>query len=62
VTLHVEFGQFDSYGETLDDENDTSELEGDSILISPCARIDEIGGMWTKDDTAESGNGGLADV
>jgi hypothetical protein len=31
VALHVELWQFDSYGETLDDENDTGELEGDSI-------------------------------
>ena len=56
MLLHVVFRQFDAYGETLDDEDNSREFEGDLIRVSPCSRVDQVRGMWTEDDAADGGN------
>lgn len=53
MLFHIVFGQFDADGETLDDEDDSRELEGDLIGVSPCSRVDQVGGMRAKDDSAD---------
>ena len=62
MLLHVVFRQLDADGETLYDEDDSGELEGDLIGVSPRVRIDEVGGMRTKDDTAYRGDRCFTDV
>ena len=62
MALHVEAGQFDTDSKALDDEDDAGELDGDNVGGAPAVGVDEVGGMGTEDDTAEGGNGGLANV
>ena len=62
MLFHIVFGQFDADGETLDDEDDAREFEGDLIRIAPCVRVDQVGGMGTEDDAADGSDGGFADV
>lgn len=62
VTLHVELWQFDTNGKTLHNQNDTGELQSDTVLVSPCAGVDKVGCMWAKDDTTDGSDCSLADV
>lgn len=62
MLLHVVLGQLDPHGETLHDEDDPGELEGDLISVAPGEGIDEICGVRTEDDPTEGRDGGLADV
>lgn len=57
MLLHVVFRQFDPDGETLDDKDDSRELESDLIGVSPCSRVDQVGGVRAKDDSADGGDG-----
>ncbi len=62
MLFHIVFRQFDSNGETLDDENDSRELQGYLICISPCSRINQSYRVWSKDDSAECGDCCFANV
>lgn len=62
MLLHVVFRQFDPYGKALHDKDDTGEFERDLIGIAPCSRVDQIGSVGTKDDAADRGHGGFANV
>lgn len=39
VPPHVCFGQFDSHSKHLNDEDNTGQLEGDLVCVSPCEWI-----------------------
>ena len=62
MLLHVVFRQFDSDGETLDDEDDARELESDLISVAPCSRVDEVRGVRAKDDSTDSSDRCFSDV
>lgn len=62
MLLHVVFRQFDTNGETLDDQNDAREFEGDLVGVAPGERVYEVRGMRTEDDAADGGHGGFANV
>ena len=62
MSLHVRLGQFDTDGETLDDEDDARELERDQVGVAPRQRVDEIGGMRSKDDAADGCHRSFSDV
>ncbi|KAG7150159.1 hypothetical protein HYQ46_000915 [Verticillium longisporum] len=62
VFFHVKLGQLYADGETLDNEDDSGELEGDQVDIAPTLWIDQVCGMWSKDDATKRGNGGFSDV
>ena len=57
MLLHIVFWQFDSDGETLDDEDNTRELKCYLIGIAPCSRVDKVRSVWTEDDAADGGDG-----
>lgn len=62
MPFHVVFGQFDSDGETLDDQNDSGKLEGYLVDVSPRSRVDKICGMGPEYDAAQCGNGRFTDI
>ena len=62
MSLHVCFGQFDSDGEALYNQNDAGALEGDLVRVTPGNGIEDIGSMGAKDDAADGCHGGLTDV
>ncbi|RDL39474.1 uncharacterized protein BP5553_03814 [Venustampulla echinocandica] len=62
MLLHIIFGQFDPHGKALDDQDDARELERDLIGITPCSRVDQIGGVRAKDDATDGGDGGFTYV
>ena len=62
MALHIEFGQFDTDGETLYNKNNSGELDGDNISRTPGVRVDEVGGMRTKDNSAKGSNSSFTNV
>ena len=62
MLLHVVFRQFDSYGETLDNKDDSREFEGDLIGIAPGRRVNEVCRDGAEDDTADGGYGRFTDI
>ena len=46
----------------MHDKDDAREFESDLIGISPCSRVDQVGGMRAKYDTADSCDGGFTYV
>jgi|SRR5687767_3827896 hypothetical protein len=62
VFFHIVFGKFYTDGETLDDQDNSGEFDGDDVEGTPFLGVDEVGSMGTKDDTAESGHGSFTNV
>lgn len=62
MPLHVGFGQFDSHGETLHDQDDARAFERYLVDVSPRVRVEQVGGIRAEYDTAECGYCSFADV
>jgi len=53
MLLHIGLWQFDADGETLYDQDNPCEFEGDLIGIAPGAGVDQVGRVRSEDDAAK---------
>lgn len=62
MPFHVRLWQFDPNGKTLYHQHDPRAFESDLVRVAPGQGIEEVRGMWAKDDAADCGDRSFTNV